>query len=35
MKVMKTLRKERYLQIEKRAMDIWDLFDCLKTYKKK
>ena len=29
-KVMKTLRKERYLQIEKRAMDI----DCLKTYKK-
>ncbi|MGB8936193.1 MAG: DUF6293 family protein [Candidatus Nitrosopolaris sp.] len=33
-KVMKILRKERYLQIEKRAMDIWDLFDCLKTYKK-
>ena len=33
-KVMKILRKERYLQIEKRAMDIWDLFDCLQTYKK-
>jgi hypothetical protein len=33
-KVLKILRKERYLQIEKRAMDIWDLFDCLQTYKK-
>jgi hypothetical protein len=33
-KVMKILRKERYLQIEKRAMDLWDLFDCLQTYKK-
>jgi hypothetical protein len=33
-KVMKILRKERYLQIEKRAMDIWNLFDCLQTYKK-
>ncbi len=33
-KVMKILRKERYLQIEKRTMDIWDLFDCLQTYKK-
>jgi len=31
---MKILRKERYLQIEKRAMDIWDLFNCLQTYKK-
>ena len=33
-KVLKILRKERYLQIEKRTMDIWDLFDCLQTYKK-
>ncbi len=33
-KIMKILRKERYLQIEKRAIDIWDLFDCLQTYKK-
>ena len=31
---MKILRKEKYLQIEKRAMDIWDLFECLQTYKK-
>jgi hypothetical protein len=33
-KIMKILRKEKYLQIEKRAMDIWDLFECLQTYKK-
>src|SRR6266516_4886246 len=33
-KVMKILRKEKYLQVEKRAMDIWNLFDCLQTYKK-
>ncbi|MDP9289950.1 MAG: DUF6293 family protein [Thermoproteota archaeon] len=33
-KIIKILRKEKYLQIEKRAMDIWDLFDCLQTYKK-
>jgi hypothetical protein len=31
---MRILRKEKYLQIEKRTMDIWDLFDCLQTYKK-
>jgi hypothetical protein len=31
---MKILRKEKYLHVEKRAMDIWDLFDCLQTYKK-
>ena len=31
---MKILRKEKYLQVEKRAMDIWNLFDCLQTYKK-
>ena len=33
-KVMKILRKEKYLHVEKRAMDIWNLFDCLQTYKK-
>ena len=33
-KIMRILRKEKYLQIEKRTMDIWDLFDCLQTYKK-
>jgi hypothetical protein len=33
-KVMKILRKEKYLQVEKRTMDIWNLFDCLQTYKK-
>src|SRR6266516_1636181 len=33
-KVMKILRNEKYIQVEKRAMDIWNLFDCLKTYKK-
>ena len=31
---MKILRKEKYPQVEKRAMDIWNLFDCLQTYKK-
>ena len=30
-KVMKILRKERYLQVEKRGMNIWDLFDSLQT----
>src|SRR5712692_466170 len=33
-KIMKILRKEKYLKIEKRAMNIWDLFECLETYKK-
>jgi len=32
-KVIKILRKERYLQIEIRTSDIWNLFDCLQTYK--
>jgi hypothetical protein len=32
-KIMKILRKEKYLQVEKRATDIWNLFDCLRTYK--
>ena len=30
---MKILRKEKYLKIEKRAMNICDLFECLETYK--
>jgi uncharacterized protein DUF6293 len=33
-KIIRILRKEKYLQVEKRTMDIWDLFDCLQTYKK-
>ena len=33
-KIIKILRKEKYLKIEKRAMNIWDLFECLETYKK-
>jgi hypothetical protein len=33
-KIMKILRKEKYLKIEKRAMNIWNLFECLETYKK-
>jgi hypothetical protein len=28
------LRKEKFLTIEKRTTNIWDLFECLKTYKK-
>jgi hypothetical protein len=32
-KVIKILLKEKYLKIEKRAMSIWDLFECLETYK--
>ncbi len=31
---MKILRKEKYLKFEERAMNIWDLFGCLGTYKK-
>ena len=33
-KTMKILCREKYLKIAKRAMNIWDLFDCLETYKK-
>src|ERR1700739_2480280 len=33
-KILKILRKERYLQIEKRTTDIWNLFECLETYKR-
>jgi hypothetical protein len=32
-KMLKILRKEKYLQIEKRTTDIWNLFECLQTYK--
>jgi hypothetical protein len=31
-KILKILRKERYLQVEKRTADIWNLFECLETY---
>ena len=31
---MKILRKEKYLKVEKKAMNIWDLFECLETCKK-
>ena len=31
---MKILRKEKYLKVEKRAINIWDLFECLEIYKK-
>jgi hypothetical protein len=27
------LRKEKYLQVEKRTTDLWNLFECLQTYK--
>ena len=33
-KIFKVLRKEKFLTIEKRTTNIWDLFECLKTYKK-
>jgi hypothetical protein len=33
-KILKILRKEKYLKVEKRAMNIWNLFECLETYKK-
>jgi Family of unknown function (DUF6293) len=33
-KILKILRKERYLQVEKRTTDIWNLFECLQTYKR-
>jgi hypothetical protein len=32
-KIVKVLRKERLLSIEKVTTDIWDLFECLKSYK--
>jgi hypothetical protein len=33
-KILKIRRKERYLQVEKRTADIWNLFECLETYKR-
>src|SRR5215831_422256 len=33
-KILKILRKERYLHVEKRTTDIWNLFECLETYKR-
>src|SRR5207248_2310084 len=33
-KILKMLRKEKFLKVEKRTTNIWDLFDCLQTYKK-
>jgi hypothetical protein len=32
-KILKILRKEKFLKIEKRTTNIWNLFDCLQTYK--
>jgi CRISPR locus-related DNA-binding protein len=32
-KILKILKKEKYLQIQKRYTDIWDFFECLQTYK--
>jgi hypothetical protein len=32
-KIIKVLRKEKLVSIERVATDIWDLFECLKCYK--
>ena len=32
-KISKVLRKEKFLKVEKRTTNIWDLFECLQTYK--
>jgi CRISPR locus-related DNA-binding protein len=32
-KVLKILKKEKYLQIQKRYTNIWDFFECLQTFK--
>ena len=32
-KILKILKKEKYLQIQKRYTNIWDFFECLQTYK--
>jgi hypothetical protein len=34
-KIIKVLRKEKLVSIEKVTTDIWDLFECLKCYKQK
>lgn len=33
-KIPKVLRKEKFLKVEKRTTNIWDLFECLQAYKK-
>jgi hypothetical protein len=33
-KILKILRKEKYLKIKKRTTNIWNRFECLETYKK-
>jgi hypothetical protein len=32
-KISKLLRKEKFLKVEKRTTNMWDLFECLQTYK--
>ena len=32
-KILKILKREKYLQIQKRNTNIWDFFECLQTYK--
>jgi CRISPR locus-related DNA-binding protein len=32
-KILKILKKEKFLQIQKRYTNIWDFFECLQTYK--
>jgi CRISPR locus-related DNA-binding protein len=32
-KILKILKKEKYLQIQKKYTNIWDFFECLQTYK--
>jgi CRISPR locus-related DNA-binding protein len=32
-KILKILKKEKYLQVQKRYTNIWDFFECLQTYK--
>jgi hypothetical protein len=32
-KILKILRKEKFLSIEKRTTNLWDLFECLNSYK--
>ncbi|HKG86735.1 MAG TPA: DUF6293 family protein, partial [Nitrososphaeraceae archaeon] len=32
-KIVKILKKEKYLQIQKRYTNIWDFFECLQTYR--
>jgi hypothetical protein len=32
-KILKVLHKEKFVKVEKRTTNIWDLFECLQTYK--